>query len=290
MTTGVRKKSLFFGMKNRVIAGKIMVFIILAFLILLINVPTLSMFGTALKGRNAALTDTSLIPAFGTWSLESFSYVLERDIPRSIINSLITAVSVSISCVILASLAGYALSRCRGRVFGAYSILMLVLQMFPTMLMLIPLYRIFSTLRLTNTLYSSIISYLAINLPFSVWLLKGFFSSIPFDLEEAAMIDGCSQFEAFIRTVIPISAPGITTVAIFTFINCWNEYTLVCIFIRKNVKFPLTLMLQQFVQQYTTDWASMAAAAAIGTLPTLCFLLLAQKYLIRGLTAGAVNG
>ena len=83
---------------------------------------------------------------------------------------------------------------------------------------------------------------------------------------------------------------GITTAAIFTFINCWNEYTLACIFIRDNQKFPLTLMLQQFVEQYSTDWAAMAAAAAIGTIPTLCFLLLAQKYLVNGLTAGAVKG
>jgi len=277
-------------MRNRKIAGRAVTFVLLAALILIINVPTLSMFGTALKSRNAALTDTRLIPPIETWSMESFAYVLARDIPRSIVNSLITALTVSLSCVVLASLGGYALSRCRGRMFDTYSIMMLVLQMFPTMLLLIPLYRIFSSLKLTNTLYSTIISYLAINLPFSVWMLKGFFSTIPFDLEEAAMIDGCSQFEAFLRTVVPISAPGITTVAIFTFINCWNEYTLVCIFIRDSGRFPLTLMLQQFVQQYTTDWAAMAAAAAIGTIPTLCFLLLAQKYLINGLTAGAVKG
>lgn len=115
------------------------------------------------------------------------------------------------------------------------------------------------------------------NLPFSIWMLKGFFTTIPFDLEEAAMIDGCSQFQAFVRTVLPLSAPGITTAAIFTFINCWNEYTLACIFIRDNQKFPLTLMLQQFVEQYSTDWAAMAAAAAIGTIPTLCFLLARTK-------------
>lgn len=267
-----------------------MAFVLLAIIIFTVNLPTLSMLGTALKPRNAALTDTRLFPGITEWSIESFAYVLQRNIPISLLNSLRVALAVSVSCVIVASMAGYALSRCRGRVFDGYSILMLILQMFPTMLLLIPLYRIFTALKLTNTPYSTILAYLAMNLPFSVWMMKGFFSTIPFELEEAAMIDGCSQFGAFVRTMLPLSAPGITTVAIFAFINCWNEYTLVCIFIRDSRKFPLTLMLQQFVEQYSTDWASMAAAAAVGTIPTLCFLLLAQKYLVNGLTAGSVKG
>ena len=269
---------------------KIVAFILMAVIILVVNLPTISMFGTALKPRQKAMTDTSLFPGFADWSVESFTYVIQRNIPLGLFNSLKVALAVSVGCVVVASMAGYALARCRGKVFSGYSILMLILQMFPTMLLLIPLYRIFTWMKLTNTSYSTSLSYLAMNLPFSIWMLKGFFTTIPFDLEEAAMIDGCSQFQAFVRTVLPLSAPGITTAAIFTFINCWNEYTLACIFIRDNQKFPLTLMLQQFVDQYSTDWAAMAAAAAIGTIPTLCFLLLAQKYLVNGLTAGAVKG
>lgn len=272
-------------MRNKIISTGIILIIILT-----VNLPTISMFGTALKPRNIAMSDTRLIASPAEWSLESFAYVMQRDIPASILNSLKVAVSVSVLIVLVSALAGYALARCRGGVFDFYSLLMLILQMFPTMLLLIPLFRIFSSLKLTNTPYSQILAYLAMNLPFSVWLLKGFFATIPFEMEEAAMIDGCSQFQAFARTVLPLSMPGVTTVAIFTFINCWNEYTLACIFIRDNTKFPLTLMLQQFVQQYSTDWCGMAAAAAIGTIPTLCFLMIAQKYLINGMTAGAVKG
>jgi ABC-type glycerol-3-phosphate transport system permease component len=274
------------GELSRKVVGVILMIII----ILVVNLPTVSMFGSALKPRSVAMSDTRLIAPLSEWSLDSFTYVIQRDIPTAILNSLIVALSVSLSCVLVSALAGYALARCRGRVFDGYSLMMLILQMFPTMLLLIPLFRIFTWLQLTNTPWSQILSYLAMNLPFSVWLLKGFFSTIPFEMEEAAMIDGCSQFQAFYHTVLPLSAPGITTVAIFAFINCWNEYTLACIFIRDSKKFPLTLMMQQFVQQYSTDWAGMAAAAAIGTIPTLCFLLLAQKYLINGMTAGAVKG
>ena len=271
--------------RNKVI-GVVIIFII----ILVVNLPTISMFGTALKPRDIAISDTRLIAPPIEWSLDSFTYVIQRNIPASILNSLKVAVSVSVLIVLVSALAGYALARCRGKVFDVYSLLMLILQMFPTMLLLIPLFRIFSAFKLTNTPYSQILAYLAMNLPFSVWLLKGFFATIPFEMEEAAMIDGCSQFQAFTRTVLPLSMPGVTTVAIFAFINCWNEYTLACIFIRDSSKFPLTLMLQQFVQQYSTDWAGMAAAAAIGTIPTLCFLVIAQKYLINGMTAGAVKG
>lgn len=279
--------------KNRIKSqhrGQITGFILLLLIILIVNLPTISMFGTALKTRTSAMTDTRLISPVSEWSLESFVYVMQRDIPESLWNSLKVAMVVSIGCVACGSSAAYALARCKGKVFKTYAAFMLVLQMFPTMLLLIPLFRIFTALKLTNTPYSQMFAYLAMNLPFSIWLLKGFFEGIPVELEEAALIDGCSQFRAFLYTVLPLSMPGITTVAIFAFINCWNEYTLACIFIRDNKIFPLTLMLQQFVQQYSTDWAAMAAAAAVGTIPTLCFLLVAQKHLISGMTAGAVKG
>lgn len=270
--------------------GRIFGLFLLIVIIVLVNIPTISMFGTALKPRGSALTDTRLFPNISEWSLEGYQYVLKRDIPRGLANSARVALTVSLCVVVVSSMAGYALARCRSKIFTGYSILMLVLQMFPTMLLLIPLFRVFSTLKLTNTPWSQILAYLASNLPFSIWLLKGFFETIPYDLEEAAMIDGCNEFSAFVRTILPLSAPGITTVAIFAFINCWNEYTLASIFIRDSNLFPLTLKLQQFVEQYSTDWAAMAAAASIGTIPTLIFLLLAQKYLISGLTAGSVKG
>lgn len=270
--------------------AKVITIIALLVIIFLINVPTMSMFGTALKTRQTALSDTRLFAPPTEWSLEGVRHVLQANILRNILNSAFVALTVTFLCIVVASMAGYALSRCKGKIFGMYGIFMLILQMFPTMLLLIPLFRIFRVLQLTDTLGSVILSYLSINLPFSIWMLRGFFDTIPFELEESAMIDGCTEFQAFLRTVLPLSMPGVSTVGIFTFINCWNEYTLASIFLRSDKIFTLTLGLQKFVQQYNTDWASMSAAAALGTIPTLFFLLLAQKYLIKGMTAGAVKG
>lgn len=272
------------------LAKKIGVMALLVVTAFILNIPTLSMFGTALKSRSTALMDTRLFAPPGEWSLDSLQYVFAANFGQNILNSVYVSIGVTLSCIVVAALAGYSLSRYKGKAFGIYGICMLILQMFPIMLLLIPLFKIFTGLGLVDSLLSIYFSYLTINLPFSIWMLRGFFDTIPFELEEAAQIDGCSQFGAFVRTVIPLSMPGISTVAIFTFINCWNEYTLASIFLRDNRLFTLTLGLQKFVQQYTSDWSALAAASAIATIPTLVFLLVAQKYLIQGMTAGAVKG
>ena len=162
--------------------------------------------------------------------------------------------------------------------------------MFPMMLMLIPLFLIYKALNLYNSPWSVIISYTCTNLPFSIWMLKGFFDSISFEIEEAAMIDGCSQMQTLRRIILPISMPGIATVGIFTFLNSWNEYTLASIFLRDQNIQTLTVGLQKFVMQNSNSWGEMMSAATIATIPTLIFLLFAQKYLISGLTAGSVKG
>jgi ABC-type glycerol-3-phosphate transport system permease component len=158
------------------------------------------------------------------------------------------------------------------------------------MLLLMPLYLIFRRLGLINTLGSVILSYITGNLAFSIWMLKGFFDTIPIELEQAAMVDGCTRFQAFRKVIIPLALPGVATVAIFTFINAWNEYTLASIFLRNDKILTMTVGLQRFIQQVRADWAQLMAASTVATLPTLLFLLFAQKYLIEGMTAGAVKG
>lgn len=276
--------------KRRILINKTVIILALILIIFLINIPTWSMFGTALKTRNTALKDIRLFPSISEWSLEGMKYVLEKDFGLNILNSFIVSMVVTLSCILVASMAGYSLSRFKGKFFRMYGICMLVLQMFPIMLLLIPLFSIFRTLGMIDTPWSIILSYLTLNLPFSIWMLRGFFNTIPYEMEEAAMVDGCTQFQALFRTVIPLSMPGVSTVAIFTFINCWNEYTLASIFLRNSKLFTLCLGLQKFVQQFTSDWAALASAASLATIPTLIFLLLAQKYLIQGMTAGAVKG
>jgi ABC-type glycerol-3-phosphate transport system permease component len=156
--------------------------------------------------------------------------------------------------------------------------------------MLIPLFIIFRTMNLIDNHLSAILAYTTANLPFSIWLLKGFFDSIPDDIEQAGMIDGCSRFGTFWRLVLPVSMPGVSTVAIFTFINAWGEFTVASVLLRSDALATMTLGLQKFKLQFSTDWPSLMAASTLCTLPTLCFLVFAQKYLIRGLSAGSVKG
>jgi len=267
----------------------ILTYLALIILIFLVNLPFLSMLGTALKSRAEALSSVRLFPR--EIHFENFVYVITKtNYSRNLLNSFVAASTATISCVVLASLGGYTISRFRSRFFTFYSFFLLVIQMFPLILFLIPLFIIFNTFNLIDTLGSVILSYTAINLPFSIWMLKGFFDTIPFELEQSAMIDGCSQFKCYRLIVLPVAMPGITTVAIFTFINSWNDYLLASIFLRADAAKTLTVGLRTFVQQFTTDWGYLMAASTIASVPTLIFLVVAQKYLIRGLMSGSMKG
>jgi ABC-type glycerol-3-phosphate transport system permease component len=258
-------------------------------IVIIVDLPFFQMVSVSFKTRAEALGSVKFFPEH--ISLTNIVTVWSRtDFPVNILNSTIVTICTTILCVMVAIIAGYALSRFRGKVFSFYQVLLLMLQLFPSILLLIPLFVIFTGLRLTDTLASLILAYTTMNLSFSIWMVKGFMDSIPFDLEEAAMIDGCTQFGAFLRIIVPISMPGISTVGIFTFINSWGEYTLASILLRSDGNFTLTLGLQKFVQQFTADWPSLMTASTIATLPTILFLVFAQKYLIRGMSAGAVKG
>lgn len=264
-------------------------YLVIAVLILGVNLPFLSMASTALKERGEALSSLKFFPEKPQFG--NFAYVLGKTtFGRNIMNSAFIALSVTLLCICITVMAGYALSRFKSRFFSSYGIMLLVLQLFPGVLMLIPLFIIFSSMGLIDTHLALIIAYTTFNLPFSIWMIRGFMSTIPFDIEQAAMIDGSSQFGSFVKIIIPISTPGISTVGIFTFINAWGEYTLASILLRDDALRPLTVGLQKFVLQFTSDWPALMAASTIATVPTLFFLVFAQKYLVKGLSAGAVKG
>ncbi|MDR2369986.1 MAG: carbohydrate ABC transporter permease [Treponema sp.] len=274
---------------NRHLVKDILTYLALVVIILIVDLPFLQMLSVSFKTRQEALGTTKFFP--NQLNLGSIKTVwLRTDFSRNIFNSIIVALSTTICCIVIAIIAGYALSRFRGKVFSGYAILLLLLQLFPSILLLIPLFVIFTSLNLVDTLFACILAYTTGNLAFSIWMVKGFMDSIPFDLEEAGMIDGCTQFKAFTKIIVPISMPGISTVGIFTFINSWGEYTLASILLRSDKNITLTLGLQKFVLQFTTDWPSLMTASSIATIPTILFLVFAQKYLIRGMSAGAVKG
>ena len=224
-------------------------------------------------------------------SLDNILYVWNRSgFAQNVYNSLVVSVISMFACIFIAAIAGYALSRFKGKAFSLFSVFLLMLQMFPLILLLIPMFVIFSRLRLVDTLFSVVIAYTTRNLAFSIWMIKGFMDSIPFDLEEAAMIDGCTQFQSFLRIIVPISMPGISTVGIFTFINSWGEFMLASILLRSDRNNTISISLRKFMLEFAIDWPILMTASTMATIPTIFFLVFAQKYLIRGISAGAVKG
>lgn len=263
-------------------------YLVLTLFALLYCLPIIGMVGTAFKGDAEALSNTSLLPAKPV--LDSFAKVLEGDFIMTTLNSLKVGVIVSCICVVLACFSGYALSRCRGKLFALYGSGVMVLQMFPMMLMIIPLFLIYKNLHLIDTHMSLILSYTCLNLPFSILLMKGFFDTVPYELEESAYIDGGGRFYTLVKIIIPVSLPGIATSGIFTFLNVWNEYTFSNTFVKNPELVTLTVGLQEYLSQNSNSWGQMMAASTIGIIPSILFLLLAQKYLIQGMTSGSVKG
>lgn len=163
-------------------------------------------------------------------------------------------------------------------------------QLIPTVLILIPLFMIVKTLGLFDSLWSIILCYTAISLPLAIWIIKGFFDTIPRDIEESAFIDGCSRIQSFLRIVLPVSLPGVASAAVITFNYTWNEYMLSNLFINNDDYRTLTAGLATFVEHNSTQWGYMMAGAVLGTIPALLAIIFAQKYVVQGLSAGAVKG
>jgi ABC-type glycerol-3-phosphate transport system permease component len=244
---------------------------------------------TSLKSDAELYGSNSLLPIKPT--LDNYNYVFKNtNFAQQVLNSIIISLTVTLVSVITASLSGYALTRFRGKVFGVYKGFLYLIQMIPAVLMLMPLFMVIRALGLYDNLASLVISYTAINLPICIWMMKGFYDTIPYEIDESALIDGCGPFMAYLRLILPMSASGLTSVGIIAFIYAWNEYMLASVFIRTNSLATLSVGLSQFSQQYSVEWGAMMAASTIATVPASLFLVFAQKYIVEGMTAGAVKG
>jgi multiple sugar transport system permease protein len=224
-------------------------------------------------------------------SLDHYAFVLEHsDFPKFFMNSVIVSASTAFIVTILASLAGYALSRFIFR--GKYWIvvLMLLTQMFPLVMLVAPIFKMLSPLGLTNSLGGLIVVYVAFNVPFATFLMQSFFDGIPKDLEEAAMIDGATRFRAFRQIILPLTLPGIAATLGFVFTAAWSEllFALMLISGADSSTFPVGLL--SFVSKFSVDFGQMMAAGVMALVPACLFFLLIQRYLVQGLTAGAVKG
>ncbi len=213
----------------------------------------------------------------------------ERPIARWMLNSFAVVALTCLCALAVSVLAGYSLSRFRVRGSGSLGYLLLVSRMLPTTLLVIPLFVFMSGLKLTNTLWSVVIANVTFIMPFATWMLKGYFDSIPRELEEAAYIDGTSRLGALIKVTMPLAAPGVAATTLYSAILAWDEYLFARTFLTTNSVWTISVGLGSFRGEYITYWNEVMAASLVGTLPIIVIFLLLEKQLVGGLTAGAVK-
>ena len=194
----------------------------------------------------------------------------------------------TVASVLIGSLAAYSLSRFKTG-GDNFSFWILSTRMFPPVAAALPLFLIFKQIKLLDTHLALIIANTVFTLPFVVWLLKGFFDELPLELEEAALIDGCSHWGAFTRVALPLVTPGLVATALFSFIFAWNEFMFALLLTRRNVR-TLTIIVPSLVGGHEILWGEIAAIGMVAIIPGILLALLLQRYLVRGLTMGAVKG
>jgi multiple sugar transport system permease protein len=204
-------------------------------------------------------------------------------------NSTIVTLAATALSIVVCTFGAYSIGRLEFRGRKAMATFLLLTQMFPLILVAVPLFLIFRDLGLVNTLYGLTIAYVAFVLPFSIWMLRGFYENLPESLEEAAMVDGSTRVGAVIRVIVPLSAPAIATTAIFAWIFAWNEFVMALILISDSGKTTLPPGLSTWIGRYSLQWDLLMAGALGATLPLFIILFFLQKYIINGLAEGAVK-
>jgi arabinogalactan oligomer/maltooligosaccharide transport system permease protein len=224
-------------------------------------------------------------------SLVHFKEILGEGIFwKQIFNSLITALLTTILGLFFSCTAAYAISRMRFWGRQATVTAFLLTQSFPGTLMMIPLYLIMDQLRLLDHILGLVLVYSATTIPFCVWNLKGYFDTLPREIEESALLDGASPFQLFWKIILPLSRPALSVTALFSFMTAWNEYILAATFMSKAEHYTYPVRLQEYVGEYSTQWGSFSAGAILVSLPVAILFFILQKQLIGGLTAGGVKG
>lgn len=257
--------------------------LVLSLLAILCLVPIFVVMGLSL--RPLVSSDTQGL------TLESFAYVLTgTNLPVWLRNSLLSTLAATVISVVVAAPAGYVVSRGRSRAVSAFSLGIFVVQSLPVVIFVIPLFMVFSQLRMVDSLLGITVIYVASSLTVATWMMAAYFDSIPGSLEEAAWIDGCSVLSGFVRIVLRNSLPGVLSTAIYSFLLAWNDYLIALVFLRSDANFTLPIGLQTFFQQNATDWGPvMASAVVMMTPPVLIFALLNRYFSVGGI-GGSLAG
>jgi len=268
----------------------VMRWVVLAFFAAYVIIPFVWMVSVSLKPETEVFArEIALFPKEPTFA--NYEAVFKAaPYLRYFLNSLLVAVVTTLGSIAVSTLAAYAFSRFRFPGRDVIAFLILATQMFPLVTGIIPLYLIFSKLGLINTYWCLFIAYVAFTIPFCTWMLKGFFDTFPKEIEEAALIDGCSRMQVLRKIVLPTSGPALVATGVFCFILSWNEFLYATVLTSSDAVRTLPAALGQMIGQGYTQWGSLNAAGIMTTLPVVVFFLLFRRYLVAGLTAGAMKG
>lgn len=270
--------------------ARVLFYIAIIFALVITLGPLLWLAFTSVRPEKAIFsTPPQWIPKEITW----YNYEIalgKYKVARQFINSMVISLSVVLLNVLIGAPAGYAFARFRFRGDNAFFITLLLLRMIPWITILIPLFIMFSKVNLLDTLLSIILVHTAAKLPVTVWLMRGFFREIPLEIEESAKVDGCSLFQILTKIALPLAAPGVGAVAIMAFIFTWNDLITATVLSSTMASRPMTVGLMNFVLQYRIAWGAMTAAGTLMLIPAIVFCLWAEKFLVKGLTFGAVKG
>jgi len=224
-------------------------------------------------------------------TLENYRHVLQdTSFPNWFLNSLIVAAFTMVIGITMSATCGYALSRFNFAGKRGLMWIFLITQMFPVAILIVPIYTIMSKLGLIDTKASLVIAYCTVAVPFCAWMLRGYFDTIPKELDEAAALDGLGPFGTFYRVVLPLARPGLAVTAFYTFLTAWGEVAYAIAFIQSDKKLTLGAGLQQFVPQFNQRWELLTPAAILILIPAAIVFFFAQKHLVAGLTAGGTKG
>lgn len=271
--------------------GSLLTYAVLTLLILLVTVPFLWMFLGSFKPNYELMRRQGQTLWIQDPTLENYQRLFqEYDFARYFMNSALVATVTATFATSISAFAGYSLARFRFPGSNFFGMLILTTQMLPAIAIIIPLFIWFKRFHLIDTYWALFIAYNAFAIPFSTWMLRGFYSSVPVELEEAALTDGASQFGAFLRIVVPLSAPGMLATAIFSFILAWQEFLFAVTFTSSANLRTLTVGIAAMRGKDVVDWGLLNAGAVVTTIPLAILFVLVQKYLVQGLTAGAVKG
>jgi len=278
------------GGRRRLLSGTSIAYLLLGFVCMYNIIPFLWMISTSLKTNPEAYAIPPTWWPHNPTLEEGYIKVLAwTNFPIYFMNSTIISLGAALISTFLGALAGYGFSRFTFKGRATLIGLILASQMLPGVLLVGPYFKMLAKFHLYNTYTGIILAFTTITLPFSAWMLKGFIDTVPEELDQAAMIDGCSRLGAFFRVVLPIIAPGMVATIIFAFLLAWGDLLWVLVLTASESMTTVTLGLSRLVTQFRIIWPQLMAGSVIGALPPIILYLLLQNYLVKGLTGGAVK-